>query len=129
MNLAQIGILIFGCSAVYLVGNPDKRVRRWGYLLGLCGQPFWFWSSYQAGQWGIFALCCWYTFAWGKGAWGHWHLRCWLFGHAFNDEEVCRCGAPKTYKSLCWEGVWLALVFWASKCKGCGRRFGRCGCA
>jgi hypothetical protein len=36
--IAQVWIVCFGCSAVWLVGRLEKW-KRWGYILGLCGQP------------------------------------------------------------------------------------------
>ena len=36
------------------------------------GQPFWFYATWKAGQWGIFALCTLYTYAWARGVWTHW---------------------------------------------------------
>ena len=71
MDYSQVGIMLFGCSAVWLVGQKGK-LQRWGYIVGLCSQPFWFFSTWQAQQWGIFALCFWYTYAWGQGAYNHW---------------------------------------------------------
>ena len=71
MNFEQIGILIFGCTAVWLVGRKEQW-KRWGYICGMCSQPFWFYSAYQAEQWGIFLLCVWYTYSWGQGVWNYW---------------------------------------------------------
>ena len=72
---SQIGIALFGCSAIWLVGRKEVQVRRWGYVAGLCGQPFWLYTSITAKQWGIVALCLWYTFAWGSGFYNHWISR------------------------------------------------------
>lgn len=69
--MEQIGIMLFGCSAIWVVGRKEKW-RRWGYILGLCSQPFWFYSAYQAEQWGILCLCLWYTYSWGQGIWNFW---------------------------------------------------------
>jgi hypothetical protein len=71
MELPQIGIVLFGCSAIWLVGRKENW-QRWGYVLGLCSQPFWFWTSWAHGQWGIFFLSLWYTYAWGQGFYNYW---------------------------------------------------------
>lgn len=71
MDFSQIGIALFGCSAVWLVGRKGP-LQRWGYIAGILGQPFWFYTTIKAEQWGIVALCCWYTYAWGQGIWNHW---------------------------------------------------------
>lgn len=38
----------------------------------LWSQPFWFYATWKAEQWGIFALCFFYTYSWARG------LRQWL---------------------------------------------------
>lgn len=72
--IPQISIALFGVLAIFLVGMKERRQRRWGYLLGLCGQPFWFWVTFQAEQWGIFALAFFYTLSWINGLRNNWRL-------------------------------------------------------
>ena len=69
--IEQVGIAIFGCSAIFLVGCKG-RIRRYGFLFGLLGQPFWFYSAWKAEQWGIFVLAFWYTFSWANGLKNNW---------------------------------------------------------
>ena len=71
MESAQLGIMVFGCSAIWFVGRRE-RWKRWGYILGMCSQPFWVWTSYEHAQWGIFILTFWYTYAWGQGIYNFW---------------------------------------------------------
>ena len=71
MDFAQICIAVFGASAIYLVSRKD-RWKRWGYIFGLCSQPFWLYSSWKAQQWGIFALSFWYAFSWANGIYNYW---------------------------------------------------------
>ncbi|OPY16061.1 MAG: hypothetical protein A4E69_00330 [Syntrophus sp. PtaB.Bin138] len=71
MDISQIGILIFGCSAVWFVGRKERWMR-YGYILGLCSQPFWLWTSIQHEQWGIALLSLWYAYSWGQGIWNYW---------------------------------------------------------
>lgn len=68
--IAQIGIMVFGCSAIWLIGRKESW-SRWGFVMGLLSQPFWFWSAYQAEQWGIFLVCCWYLYSWVQGFYYH----------------------------------------------------------
>jgi hypothetical protein len=41
-------------------------------VFGLVGTPFWFWASWKAEQWGIFALSAIYGLARLRGLWVHW---------------------------------------------------------
>jgi hypothetical protein len=50
MEFSQIALFIFGASAIYLVGRTDK-LRKWGFIVGLCGQPFWFYTQIQDENW------------------------------------------------------------------------------
>jgi len=70
--IEQIAIVITGISAVWFSQDQRPLVRRYACLFGLAGQPFWFYTSYQAGQWGIFTLSFFYTFAWAKGFYLFW---------------------------------------------------------
>lgn len=58
--LAQIGITVFGVTAVILIAKKNK----WGFVLGLLSQPFYFITSIINRQWGIFFLSIIYTFTW-----------------------------------------------------------------
>jgi hypothetical protein len=69
----QALLFLLGGTAIYLVGRTGPG-RRYGYLLGLCAQPFWLWESWRAQQWGIFALSLWYTLAWGLGLRNNWRV-------------------------------------------------------
>jgi hypothetical protein len=70
--LPQIGIAVLGLTAIFLTQSRHAGRRKWACILGLGGQPFWFWATGAAEQWGMFALCFLYTWAWGKGVWVHW---------------------------------------------------------
>jgi hypothetical protein len=42
-RVIDLGIIIFGGAAIWLVARPDTEPRRrWGYVCGLVSQPFWF---------------------------------------------------------------------------------------
>lgn len=61
-----------GATAVWLSQDPRDEWRKFASIFGLIGQPFWFYSAYSAGQWGIFALCFLYTFSWARGFRNNW---------------------------------------------------------
>jgi len=69
--MEQIGIAIFGAAAIWLVGRKEHW-RRWGYICGMCSQPFWYWTTAKNGQWAIFALSLFYTYSWAQGVWNYW---------------------------------------------------------
>jgi hypothetical protein len=70
---AQMAILLFGCTAIWLVGRPKSEPRqRWGYILGICAQPFWVYTSIKHRQWGILAVTPLYAYSWAQGVWFHW---------------------------------------------------------
>lgn len=62
-SISQIAIFVLGASAIFLVAKKNK----WGFVLGLLSQPFWFISSYQNKQLGIFFLSIIYTLSWILG--------------------------------------------------------------
>lgn len=70
--IEQVMIGICGVSSVWLSQSPLSSTRRWAPVFGLIAQPFWFYSTYQAAQWGIFGLCFLYTFAWTRGLYTYW---------------------------------------------------------
>lgn len=61
--ICQIGIIVFGVSAVFLVAKKNK----WGFVLGLISQPFWLVTSIVNHQWGVFLLSIVYMFNWVFG--------------------------------------------------------------
>jgi nicotinamide riboside transporter PnuC len=61
--LAQFGILVFGLSAMFLVARKNK----WGFVLGLLTQPFWFTTAFLNEQWGVFLNSIVYTGIWVYG--------------------------------------------------------------
>ena len=70
--IAQFAIALFGVTAIFLSQSADAKQRKFACLFGLAGQPFWFWSSISAEQWGIVLLCCFYTVAWARGVKTNW---------------------------------------------------------
>ena len=70
--IEQIGIAICGVSAVFLSQDARESWRRWACIFGLVGQPFWFYATYRAEQWGIFLLCFVYAYSWARGIRTYW---------------------------------------------------------
>ncbi len=71
----QIGILTLGVAAIRLSQDRREHVAKWACICGLAGQPFWFYASWTAGQWGILLSCCLYTWAWWQGVRRFWWRR------------------------------------------------------
>lgn len=69
--ISQIGIMIFGVAAIWLVGRKESW-KRWGYILGLLGQPFWMLNALENEQWGILIMTLVYTYSWCQGIYNYW---------------------------------------------------------
>lgn len=69
--ITQIGIMVFGASAIWLVGRKESW-KRYGYIMGLIGQPFWIVSAIHNEQWGILLMTLFYTYSWAQGVWNYW---------------------------------------------------------
>lgn len=70
--IEQIIIAIFGVGATWLSQDSRPRWARWACIMGVLAQPAWFYASWKAGQWGIFALAFVYTWCWWRGIWNFW---------------------------------------------------------
>lgn len=73
--LAQIIIGLCGVAAVFLSQDARPRRRRFACLFGLAAQPFSFYTTWKAGQYGIFTISFLYTFSWARGFIAHWVRR------------------------------------------------------
>lgn len=71
--IANTGIIIFGGSAIFLLSRKD-HLARWGYIMGLLSQPFWFYIAISTGQIGVFVMSCWFTYCWIKGIYNYWYI-------------------------------------------------------
>lgn len=72
--IGQMGIMLFGVSAIWLVGRTDPKVRRWGFVCGLCSQPFWLYTTITHAQWGIACMTLLYAFSWASGLRKNWKV-------------------------------------------------------
>jgi hypothetical protein len=70
-NAVQLAIIICSCTSAWFISRKGSS-QRWGFVVGLAGQPFWMWSSLQTGDWGIFLVSCWFTWRHIVGIRNHW---------------------------------------------------------
>lgn len=68
----QFIIAVTGLVAIWLTQEREAGRRRWACWFGLLGQPFWFYATWQAQQWGMFVLSIFFTLAWFRGVWNLW---------------------------------------------------------
>ena len=64
-------IFLCGSLAIWFVSRKEDW-KRWGYIIGLIGQPFWIYTAYQQHQWGLFLLTLIYTYSWSQGIYNYW---------------------------------------------------------
>ena len=67
-KIIQIWIVVFGCSAIWFIGRLEDW-SSYGHILGLIGQPAWFYIAIKNKQWGMLLVVFCYTFAWIQGIW------------------------------------------------------------
>lgn len=68
----QIAIGALGVTTVLLTNDHRESVRVWACVFGLIAQPFWFYATISASQWGITLLTCFYTLGWSRGFYNFW---------------------------------------------------------
>lgn len=73
--IPQIFIMIFGVTAIWLVGSKQSKWKRWGFVCGICAQPFWMWTSISHEQWGIAAMSLLYGASWIRGLKNNWSVQ------------------------------------------------------
>lgn len=72
MGFEQWAILATGPTAVFMTQHRNVLVRRLACFVGLCSQPFWFYASAKAHQWGMFIAAGVYTCSWLTGLYNNW---------------------------------------------------------
>ena len=55
--------IFMGPVGAMLLGSGS----RWGFVIGLATQPFWFYTSFRHRQWGIFIASIFYAVGWAIG--------------------------------------------------------------
>jgi len=63
-TISQVAILIFSGASVWALAGGRTRL---GFILGLGGQPFWIFTTWQAGQWGMLLVSLWFTYNYLRG--------------------------------------------------------------
>ena len=63
LEFASQSAIFMGPVGAILLGSGS----RWGFILGLAIQPFWFYTSFRHRQWGIFIASFFYAFGWAIG--------------------------------------------------------------
>ena len=71
-DLVQAAILILSGVTAWLLASKHARVRRWGYVVGIVGEPFWLYASWVTNQWGVVLLALWWTAQYIRGAINNW---------------------------------------------------------
>lgn len=64
--IIQVILAVTAILALYLVGSNERQTRAYAGIIGMAGQPLWFLSAYQAGQWGIAAVSVCYLYQWWR---------------------------------------------------------------
>jgi len=60
--VSQVGVAL-GAAAIWKLGENN----RWGFVIGLAAQPFWFYTAIYNRQWGVLVAAVIYTVAWTRG--------------------------------------------------------------
>lgn len=79
LEISNIVISVVGALAVALSLQTSTSVRRWGPLLGLLGQPAWFYIGFKTDQQGVVIAAGIFTLSWLIGIWTLW-IAPWLEG-------------------------------------------------
>ncbi len=69
--ISQILLFISGAGSIWFISRKEEW-KRWGYIIGLIGQPFWFYTAYTHNQWSIVILTVFYTYSWMQGIYFYW---------------------------------------------------------
>lgn len=72
MSLDQFALGLLGVTAIFLSQSQHAQRRRFACLFGLASQPFWFYATWKAEQWGIMGLSVLYTLSWARGFYYGW---------------------------------------------------------
>ena len=70
--IEQVMIIFTSVTSVWLTQQSNKELKRYACLFGLLAQPFWFYTTYKAEQWGIFSVSFIYSGIWLMGFYNNW---------------------------------------------------------
>ena len=73
LDYASQGIITFtGFTSLYLMASQDPRMRYYAGLVGLFGEPFWFFTAWVNNQYGVMLLVFVYGVNWTRLAYSNW---------------------------------------------------------
>lgn len=64
--LGVLSVLAVACT------QANYPIHKWAPIFGILSQPFWLYSTWTAGLYGIFLLSVLYTLIWAYGCWKYW---------------------------------------------------------
>lgn len=70
-TIAQTVISFTSLAAVWMI-TREEAWAKWGYLIGIAGQPFWLYSTFEHGQYGMLFASALYTWFWLHSIWKEW---------------------------------------------------------
>lgn len=65
-------IFVLSGLAVYINNYENTALRRWTYIVGICAQPFWFYTSITTHQYGLLLVTAIYTYCYAQGIYTFW---------------------------------------------------------
>lgn len=71
-SVCQWAIVITGLLTIWALGSKSGTMRKWGYITGIIGSPFWFTAGYLSSQWGLVILSVIYFIFYIRGLINHW---------------------------------------------------------
>lgn len=78
-NVAQLGMSVFGLSALAMTYSGRVRLMKWSPIVGLVGQPFWATYAWIHWSWALALLVPAFSAAYLYGWWKQWEGRRWLW--------------------------------------------------
>lgn len=70
--LIQLAIMLTGAVAIFLTQQSNEKLKRYACFFGVVGEPFWIYTAYVNGQWGVLVLAIFYTYTWLLGVYNNW---------------------------------------------------------
>ena len=70
--IMQTLLAVTSLLAIWFSQQSNGKLHKFAPVLGLVSQPFWFYETYVANQWGMFILCFGYTIVWFIGFRRYW---------------------------------------------------------
>lgn len=71
LNFANGLILVMGAAGAYFISSSDRKIKFYGFLIGVLSEPIWMYVTLATGNWGIFLLSLWYLICNIRGVYNH----------------------------------------------------------